>query len=140
VTSRRQPRILVVDDERLCLQGMEDFLARYRLEVRSAENSAAALDVLREWEPDVLLLDIMMPEVDGITLLRRLRADIRWIGLHVIVASARAGTEDRRKALEAGANAFLTKPFTASELKAALRMFVVLPGTAELQSSAAAAA
>jgi DNA-binding response OmpR family regulator len=136
---RELPRVLVVDDEPAFVHGMEDFLQTYRLEVRTAVSAASALGVLQSWRPDVVTLDVMLPRVDGITLLKRLRADSRWSHLPVIVASALAGKEDRQRALEAGASTFIAKPFTMAELRAALRRFVLFPGTSELSFAASSA-
>jgi two-component system OmpR family response regulator len=133
---RELPRSLVVDDEVAYVQGMRDFLHTYRLDVRTAESATSALGVLQRWRPGVVILDVMLPEVDGIALLKRLRADSRWAHLPVIVASALAGEEDLQRALEAGASTFISKPFTMAELRAALRRFVLFPGTSELAFAA----
>ncbi len=79
-----------------------------------------------------MLLDIMMPEIDGLTVIRRIRSRPDWIDIPVIVVSAKVLSEDRSAALNAGANAFLPKPFSAHDLRVALRPFVAVPDTGKL--------
>lgn len=131
-----KPRVLIVDDETSYLRAMTDILERSRLEVRFAEDAQEAMAVLADWSPHLLLLDVMLPRVSGLTLLKRLRADARWKGLPVVVASALARPEDRDAGEKAGADAYLTKPFTSSELRSVLRQFIPILGTAELDAGA----
>lgn len=77
--------------------------------------------------PDLILLDIMMPEIDGLTFVRRMRSKPEWADIPVIIASARELDEDRINVGEAGANAFLSKPFSTKELRAVLREFLTVP-------------
>ena len=79
-----------------------------------------------------MLLDIMMPEIDGLTVIRRIRSHPDWTDIPVIVVSAKVLSEDRSAALNAGANAFLPKPFSAHDLRVALRQFVAVPDTGKL--------
>jgi PAS domain S-box-containing protein len=107
--------ILVADDN----ADMRDYLRRLlnaRYEVRTAANGEEALAVLRAEPPDLLLSDIMMPRMDGYALLRAVRADPAFADLPVILLSARAGEEASLEGLEAGADDYLVKPFSAREL------------------------
>jgi len=88
--------------------------------------------LLESVTPNLVLLDIMMPEIDGLTVIRRIRSRPDWVDIPVIVVSAKVLTEDRSAALNAGADAFLPKPFSAHELRAALRPFVAVPDTGSL--------
>jgi CheY-like chemotaxis protein len=79
---------------------------------------------MRQEPPDMLMVDVMMPEVDGLSLIRMVQKDPAWLGIPILVVSARTGQADQNEALFAGADAFLAKPFTAEELRKALRPFL----------------
>jgi signal transduction histidine kinase len=113
----QRPRILVADDN----ADMRDYLLRLlspHWRVETAEDGVQALDSVRRALPDLLLTDVMMPELDGFGLLEAIRADEALHDLPVIVLSARAGEEARIEGLAAGADDYLIKPFTARELVA----------------------
>ena len=112
--------ILVVDDN----ADMRDYLLRLLqpfYTVETANNGVEALDKLYKTPPDLIITDIMMPVMDGIELLRNLRADIRSQTLPVILLSARAGEEATIEGLQVGANDYLVKPFSARELLATVK-------------------
>ncbi|HYG63514.1 MAG TPA: ATP-binding protein, partial [Thermoanaerobaculia bacterium] len=108
-------RILLADDN----ADMRDYVRRLlgeRWAVEAVDDGAAALAAALAAPPDLILADVMMPELDGFELLRELRADPRTRSLPVILLSARAGEESRIEGLEAGADDYLVKPFSAREL------------------------
>ena len=108
-------RVLVADDN----ADMRDYLRRLletRWAVETVANGQAALEAARRQRPDVVITDVMMPELDGFGLLRELRADANTSSVPVIVLSARAGEEARVEGLSRGANDYVTKPFSAREL------------------------
>ncbi len=108
-------RILLADDN----ADMADYARRLLAErwtVETVPNGLEALRVAREWRPDVIITDVMMPELDGFGLLRELRADSELQSIPVIMLSARAGEEARLDALAIGADDYLIKPFSAREL------------------------
>jgi len=110
-------RVLVVDDN----ADMRNYLRRllhHRWEVRTAADGRAALGEIRRRKPDLVLTDVMMPRLDGYGLLRELRSDPETRDLPVILLSARAGEDARIEGLDAGADDYLTKPFSARELVA----------------------
>ena len=112
-----RPRVLVADDNADMRQYVARLLAeQYRVE--AVPDGEAALAAARERPPDLILTDVMMPRLDGFGLLRELRADPRTGGLPVIMLSARAGEESRVEGMEAGADDYLVKPFSARELLA----------------------
>jgi PAS domain S-box-containing protein len=112
-----RPRVLVADDNADMRQYLVHLLAeRYRIE--AVPDGEAALAAARERPPDLILTDVMMPRLDGFGLLRELRADPHTSGLPVILLSARAGEESRVEGMEAGADDYLVKPFSARELLA----------------------
>ncbi len=104
-------KVLVVDDERAILKVLSIKLRVSGYDVVTALNGKEALDLVRSAKPDIMLLDIIMPEMDGFEVLQRLRS---FSQLPVIVFSARP--ENAQKALELGANLFLPKPFDVDDL------------------------
>ncbi|MEH2179609.1 hybrid sensor histidine kinase/response regulator [Nostoc sp.] len=108
-------RILLVDDN----ADMRDYMARLlskQWQVTAVANGATALAVVCEQPPDLVLTDVMMPELDGFQLLNALRADPKTKGIPIILLSVRAGEEAAIEGLQAGADDYLIKPFSAREL------------------------
>jgi adenylate cyclase len=114
------PRLLVVDDVPLNIRLMEAVLTARGYEVLAASSGAEALEVLAGEMPDLVLLDIQMPGMNGYEVCRLIRADPRGRYLPVIMVTSGEG-EDRVSALEAGADDFITKPFNQQELLARVR-------------------
>ena len=112
-----RPLILLADDNADMREYVHRLLAE-RYEVLAVANGVDALDTARERPPDLVLSDVMMPGLDGFGLLRELRADPRTQEIPVLLLSARAGEEARVEGLQAGADDYLTKPFSARELTA----------------------
>ena len=123
----KAPNVLVVDDEPTFCVVMGDILRALGCEVRFAQSAAAALRSLESGHPDVILTDVMMPDVDGLSLLRRLRAEPAWSHIPAIVVSAKATQEDEEAARRAGADGWLPKPFSIKDLRAAILPFVSPP-------------
>ena len=117
-------RVLIVDDEIAFAAVMREVLDAFGLEVNVAHNAKDAIRRMRQFPPDLMLVDVMMPEVDGLSLIRRIQKEPGWLHIPVVVISARSEMTDRNEAMFAGADAFLGKPFTAEELRAALRPFL----------------
>ena len=113
--SRVRPVVLLVDDNADMREYVRSLLAT-RFNVVSADNGRTALDEIRRRTPDLVLTDVMMPEMDGFTLLETLRKDPSTALIPIILLSARAGEESRIEGVEAGADDYLTKPFAAREL------------------------
>lgn len=110
------PKVLVVDDVVTNRELMRDLLSRIGFDVRVAANGREALEAHDVWQPDLMLMDLRMPEMDGFEATRRLRAAHSRA---VIVAISASGTVDTdRQALDAGADAFLRKPYRETELLA----------------------
>ena len=108
--------VVVADDEEDILDLVTTIIERSGHEVLPVRDGAAALAAIRERRPDLVILDIAMPEVDGLEVLRRLRSDARTSELPVLLLSARAQEDDVRLAFATGANAYVKKPFSPGEL------------------------
>lgn len=133
-------KILVVDDEPTLLQTVRAYLEQEGYEVRTAQNGQAALQEARAFDPDLVLLDIMLPGLDGLEVLRRLRQgdvapDLRDV--YVIVLTARGDEMDRVVGLELGADDYVTKPFSPRELVARVKASLRRVGGTEGRGEAA---
>ena len=109
-------KILVVDDEPTIVRLMEFILARQGHEMLVAVNGEEALEKIQAHKPDLVLLDIMMPRIDGYEVARRVRADGETAHLPIIMLSAKAQEADIRKGMEVGVNEYITKPFSPDQL------------------------
>jgi signal transduction histidine kinase len=123
--SGSRSRVLVADDN----ADMRLYLSRLlseRYDVKAVPNGQTALDAIKEQLPDLVLSDVMMPELDGFGLLRELRANAETKTIPIILLSARAGEESRVEGLDSGADDFLVKPFSARELIARVQSHLQL--------------
>ncbi len=118
---RTPPRILVVDDNPENLDIFQARLARHGYEIVTAKDGEEALAVAREGLPDLILLDIMMPKLDGIEVCRRLRADPSFPFTPIVMVTARADAKDIVAGLEAGGDEYLTKPVDQAALVARVK-------------------
>jgi len=125
---RGRARVLVVDDNADMRRYISRLLAAH-YDVVTAGDGEAALDLVRADPPDLVVTDVMMPRLDGLELLRRLRADPATVGIPVVILSARAGEEGVVEGLEAGADDYLVKPFSARELVARVQSNIELDRT-----------
>jgi len=111
-------RVAVVDDDRMIREMLELGLSREGYNVQSASDGVAALDLIRRFDPEVIVLDIMMPKIDGISLLPKLREITQ---APIVMLTAKGGTDDKVQSLTAGADDYLVKPFVFEELIARLQ-------------------
>lgn len=116
-----QERVLVVDDDPDILQFVQVNLELEGYTAERANSGRLALDVAKGALPDLVLLDVMMPEMDGLTVLRRLRSAPATANVPVILLTAKALSEDRVRGLDLGADDYITKPFDVEELMARVR-------------------
>jgi two-component system KDP operon response regulator KdpE len=112
-------RILVVDDEPQMRRALQTALTAHGYTVETAENGSLGLAAVATWVPDAVVLDLVMPVMDGFEVLRQMRV---WTDVPVIVLSARGQEPDKVIALDQGADDYLTKPFGMGELLARLRV------------------
>ncbi|WST42494.1 response regulator transcription factor [Streptomyces sp. NBC_00306] len=126
-------RVLVVDDE-TALSELLSMALRYEgWEVRSAGDGAGALRSARDFRPDAVVLDVMLPDMDGLAVLGRLRRDMPEVP--VLFLTARDAVEDRIAGLTAGGDDYVTKPFSLEEVVARLRGLIRRSGTAAVRSA-----
>ncbi len=111
-------KILVVDDERTLVKGMKFNLENEGYEVECAYDGAVAVELAREGKYDLLILDVMMPEVDGLEACMRIR---EFSNVPIIMLTAKSDDADKLMGFECGADDYLTKPFNILELKARVR-------------------
>jgi DNA-binding response OmpR family regulator len=114
-------KILLVEDERDILELVTHYLEKEGYRVRSAADGPTGLSVARAERPDLIVLDLMLPGMDGLELCRKLRADPVSGGVPIIMLTAKAEETDRVVGLELGADDYLTKPFSPKELVARVK-------------------
>jgi DNA-binding response OmpR family regulator len=111
-----KPLVLLIDDEVAYANVIGEALKKHGFEVVIAGNAGEALEIFMQTKPNLILLDVMMPEIDGLTLLKWLREHSEQEDLPIHVVSAKAQEADKQAALKAGANGFIAKPFSLEEL------------------------
>jgi two-component system alkaline phosphatase synthesis response regulator PhoP len=114
-------RILVVDDDREIVRLVRAYLEKSGYEVLVAYDGEAALHILRRERPDLVLLDLMLPERDGLDVTRVVRSDAGLAAMPIIMLTARVEDHDKIVGLELGADDYVTKPFNPSEVVARVR-------------------
>ena len=119
--SQSPPRILIVDDEPDLLVVLRFGLEAAGFEVLEASDGERGLDMARTERPDLLVLDLMLPRMDGYKVCRALKFDERYRQLPIFILSARSGETDRRLAMDLGADEYITKPYEVKELVARVR-------------------
>jgi two-component system KDP operon response regulator KdpE len=111
-------RVLVVDDEPQILRAMRINLAARHYDVATATDGTTALRQAADLHPDLIVLDLGLPDIDGIDVIRGLRG---WTDIPIVILSGRSGSQDKVDALDAGADDYVTKPFSIDELLARIR-------------------
>ena len=109
-------RILIVDDDEMVLMALEELLRPEGYEVRAVSSGTEALKSLDQEDYDLLMLDIIMPEMDGFELCKRIRERQNYGEKPIVFLTAKSRDEDRAQGLEAGANLFLSKPISPEKL------------------------
>jgi two-component system OmpR family response regulator len=129
-----EARLLVVDDEPNIVELLSASLRYAGFDVATATSGAEALDVARRFRPDLLVLDVMMPGMDGFSLVRRLRGD--GVRSPVLFLTARDSTEDKITGLTLGGDDYVTKPFSLEEVIARIRAVLRRAGASGAAGSA----
>ena len=124
-SSRSRSRyILVVDDEPSFCTVLSEILRSFGYFVRQAYDADHAIELLKVDLPDLILTDVMMPGMDGLTFIRLIRSDPERSSIPTIVISAKSQAEDIAETKRAGADAYLIKPFSARELRDVVHKFI----------------
>ena len=118
MTTKKQPtaNILLVDDEPNILIALEFLMQQQGYTVETAKDGQAALEIMEYYTPDVVLLDVMMPGMDGFEVAKKIREDAALHNTQIIFLTAKGTKEDRRKGYKSGGEIYLTKPFDNAEL------------------------
>jgi len=121
-------RILIVDDEPSIVISLEYLMKREGHETAVAVDGEAALEALAAWSPDLVILDVMLPKLNGFEVCQRIRSDPRWRDLKVVMLTARGREPEVAKGLAVGADAYVTKPFSTRELAAQVDQLLAAGG------------
>ena len=119
MTAASGPRILVVDDEPAIRRAVRTNLSRHGYHVAEAETGQQGIDLHASFKPDIIVLDLSLPDIDGFGVIGRIRERAQT---PIIVLSVRGGERDKVSALDLGADDYLTKPFSVNELLARIRV------------------
>lgn len=119
--------ILVVDDEPFILRALTFVLNREGYRTSSASNGDEALARIREMKPPLVFLDVMMPRKNGFEVCQEIKADPGTAGTHIILLTAKGQESDRARGMAVGADEYMTKPFSPSEVLARVREIVGWP-------------
>jgi len=114
-------RVLIVDDEPNIVASLEFLMEQAGLQVQVARNGREALERAAAFRPDLVLLDVMMPDLNGYEVCQRLRADPNLQPLRILMLSAKGRDVEVAKGLELGADGYITKPFSTRDLVAKVR-------------------
>jgi DNA-binding response OmpR family regulator len=117
-------RILIVDDEPNIVISLEYLMRREGFETAVAGDGEAALAALEKAPADLVILDVMLPRMNGFEVCRRIRADPRWRSLRILMLTAKGRDTEVEKGLGLGADAYVTKPFSTKDLVAQIRALV----------------
>lgn len=120
----RQPRIVVADDDPIVVRFLTSVFQSEGFEVQGAEDGERALQMIRENRPDIVILDLVMPFMDGFEVCRQVRQSAETSHLPVIILSMRDKEQDALRAFELGASDYVRKPFNALELVARARKLI----------------
>ena len=111
-----QPKILVVDDEPFICRSLTFVLRKGNYEVLEARDGVEALAAIREHKPDLVFLDVMMPKVNGFEVTQQIRSDAAYDDVQIILLTAKGQDSDRAVGKDAGADDYMTKPFSPSKI------------------------
>ncbi len=109
-------KILIIDDEPQIVRALELLMQREGFEVRSASDGVEALGAIEEGAPDLILLDLMMPRMDGFELCQKIRSNPVWKSMIIVILTAKGRDIEREKGMALGADYYVTKPFSTREV------------------------
>jgi DNA-binding response OmpR family regulator len=117
-------RILIVDDEPNIVISLEFLMKREGFAVEIAADGEAALEALAGSAPDLVILDVMLPKMNGFEVCQQIRANPRWRGIRILMLTARGRDREIAKGLGLGADAYVTKPFSTGDLVAQVKQLL----------------
>jgi len=120
-------RVLIAEDEESIVASLEFLMRQCGFETRVARDGDLAVDCLAQYQPDLVLLDIMLPGRSGFEICRHIRGEPRLAGTRVLMLTAKGGAGEESRGFAAGADAYLTKPFSTRELVARARALLGEP-------------
>ena len=126
----RPHSVLIVDDEPNILLSLQFLMKKNGYEVRTAKDGEEALAEISRAAPDLVLLDVMMPKIDGFSMCERIRANPAWRDMRIIMLTARGRDVEREKGLALGADDYITKPFSTKDAIARVEAVLTRPSKA----------
>ncbi len=123
-------RILIADDERNIVTALRFVLEHQGYEVQVAENGLQAMELMHDFAPQLVLLDVMMPGMNGFDVCQKIRENPAWAATRVVMLSAKGRDLDIAKGLALGADAYISKPFSTRELQERIRALLAGDATA----------
>lgn len=127
----KPPRVLIVEDEDNIAVALDYLMTREGFTASRMASGAGALARIRAERPDLVLLDVMLPEVSGYEICQEMRADPALAAVRILMMTARGSAIERRKGLALGADGFIAKPFELRELRAEVQRLMQLPPAAD---------
>jgi len=115
IAMSKTPSVLIADDEPNILLSLQFLMKKTGYEVRTAKDGEEALAEIVRAAPDLVLLDVMMPKIDGFSICERIRANPEWNDVRIIMLTARGRDVEREKGLALGADDYITKPFSTKD-------------------------
>lgn len=109
-------KILIIDDEPQIVRALELLMQREGFEIRSASDGVEALSAIEDIAPDLILLDLMMPRMDGFELCQKIRSNPAWKNMIIVILTAKGRDIEREKGMALGADHYVTKPFSTREV------------------------
>jgi DNA-binding response OmpR family regulator len=127
------PSVLIVDDEPNIVLSLQFLMKKTGFEVRTAKDGEEAMAEISRAAPDLVLLDVMMPKIDGFSICKQIRANPEWKDMRIIMLTARGRDVEREKGLALGADDYITKPFSTKDAIARVEAVLGRPRKAEGQ-------
>ena len=122
------PRILIVDDEPNIVLALELLMKKEGYEVHSVDDGEKAFHAVHDLRPDLVLLDIMMPKMDGYEVCQRIRSDASLMNVRIVMLTAKGREVEKEKGLALGVDSYITKPFSTREVVAKVKeLLTVMP-------------
>ena len=129
----KPPSVLIVDDEPNIVLSLQFLMKKTGFEVRTAKDGEEAMAEIARATPDLVLLDVMMPKIDGFSICKQIRANPEWKDMRIIMLTARGRDVEREKGLALGADDYITKPFSTKDAIARVEAVLGRPRKTEGQ-------